>query len=165
MAREQYLPSIGHVLHARREPHGMTLRRVVDAQIITDFRHHHFARVKAHADRESKAILETYFVRITPELLLNVECRVARPLSVVLMRNRRPEQRHDPVAGKLVDRAFEAMNAVGEDRKEAIHNRVPLLGIDLFSEVHRALHVREEDGHLLALAFESGTRRQDLLSE
>jgi hypothetical protein len=31
---------------------------------------------------------------------------------------------------------------------------VPLLGIDLLGEVHRALHVGEEHRHLLTLTFE-----------
>ena len=30
----------------------------------------------------------------------------------------------------------------------------PLLGVELLGQLHRALHVGEEDGHLLALAFD-----------
>ena len=88
-----------------------------------------------------------------------MERRVAGAPRMVLVRDRRAEQRHDPVAGVLVDRALEAVNAVGEDREEAIHDLVPLFGIDLLGELHRALHVGEEDGHLLALAFEGGCAR------
>src|SRR5262249_44780771 len=49
--------------------------------------------------------------------------------------------------------------------EEAIHYRVPFFGIDLFSEIHRALHVGEEDGHLFALAFKGAARRQDFLGK
>ena len=42
---------------------------------------------------------------------------------------------------------------------------MPLLGVDLLGEIHRALHVGEEDGHLLALAFEGAARGEDLLGE
>ena len=76
---------------------------------------------------------------------------------MILVRERRPEERHDAVAGVLVHRALEAMHALGEDREEAIEDAMPLLGVEPGGEVHRALHVGEEDGHLLALSFEGGT--------
>src|SRR5262249_30345202 len=38
-------------------------------------------------------------------------------------------------------------------------------GINLFGQIHRALHIGEEHGHLFALAFESRARRQNLLGE
>ena len=63
------------------------------------------------------------------------------------------------------DRAFEPVNALGEDREETIHDLVPLFGVELLGKIHRALHVGEENRHLLALAFEGGSRRKDLLSE
>jgi hypothetical protein len=72
---------------------------------------------------------------------------------MILVGNRGSEQRHDAVASVLVDRSLEAVNPVGEDREEAIHDLVPLFGIDLLGEIHRALHVGEEHGDLLALAF------------
>ena len=84
---------------------------------------------------------------------------------MILVRDRRAEQRHDPVAGELVDRPLEAVNALGEDREEAIHDPVPLLGIDLLGELHRALHVGEEDRHLLALAFEGGAPTTDFAAD
>jgi hypothetical protein len=43
---------------------------------------------------------------------------------------------------------------VAEDLEEAARDLVPLFGVDLLGEVHRALHVGEEDGDLLSLAFE-----------
>jgi hypothetical protein len=43
-----------------------------------------------------------------------------------------------------------------EDREEAIHDLVPLLGIYLLGDIHRALHVGEKYRHLFALAFERG---------
>ena len=84
--------------------------------------------------------------------------RVAGALRVILVRDRRAEERHDAVAGVLVRRALEAVHAVGEDREEAIDDAVPLFRVELLGELHRALHVGEEHGHLLALAFEGGAR-------
>ena len=84
---------------------------------------------------------------------------------MVLVCNRRAEEGHDAVAGILIDRAFEAMDPVGEDREKPIHDLVPLLGIDLLGEIHRALHVREEDGHLFSLALEREARSENLLDQ
>ena len=90
---------------------------------------------------------------VRAKLLLQMQGRVAGALGVILVRDRRAEQRHDAVAGVLVDGALEAVHALGEDREEAIHDLVPLLRVELLGELHRALHVGEEHGHLLALAF------------
>jgi hypothetical protein len=57
------------------------------------------------------------------------------------------------------------VDPVGEDREEALHDPVPVFGVDRLGEIHRPLHVGEEDGHLLALAFEGAARREDLLGE
>jgi hypothetical protein len=94
-----------------------------------------------------------------------VESGVARSLRVILVRDRRTEQGHDAIAGVLVDRTLEAMNPFGEDREKAIHDPVPILGVDLLGEVHRALHVGKEHRYLLALALEGASRGQDLLGE
>src|SRR5207342_603577 len=95
-------------------------------------------------------------VCVTAKILLESERRIAGALRVVLVRDRSPEQRHDPVASELVDRALEAMNALGEDPEEPIHDLVPFFGIDLLGEVHGALHVGEEYRHLLAFTLEGG---------
>lgn len=57
------------------------------------------------------------------------------------------------------------MHTFSEDLKDAIHDPVPLLRVDLTGKVHRALHVREEYGHLLAFAFEGRLGLQDVVGE
>src|SRR5437016_5363454 len=86
-------------------------------------------------------------------------------MGVVLVRDRRPEERHDAVAGVLVHRALEAVHALGQQLEEAVDDPVPLLGIELLGELHRALHVGEEHGHLLALAFERAAGAEYLLGQ
>src|SRR5206468_5040517 len=49
--------------------------------------------------------------------------------------------------------------------EEAVHDSVPVLGVELLGELHRAFHVSEEDGYLLALAFEGRARGENLLGE
>jgi hypothetical protein len=107
-------------------------------------------------------VLEADLVRIAPQLLLKVECGVARSLRVILVSDRRAEERF---AGVLVYGPFKAVNAVGEDREEPIEDLVPLLWINLLGQVHRALNVGEQNRHLLALALESAARGEDLLGE
>ena len=43
---------------------------------------------------------------------------------MVLVCDRGAEERHDAVAGVLVDRPLEAVHAVGEKVKEAVHHRL-----------------------------------------
>jgi hypothetical protein len=54
---------------------------------------------------------------------------------------------------------------VGKDLEETVEDAVPHLGIDLLREIHRPLQVGEEYSHLLSLALERATRREDLLGE
>jgi hypothetical protein len=84
---------------------------------------------------------------------------------VVLVRDRCSEQSHDAVARVLVDRPLEAMHALSEDLEEAVHDLVPLFGVDLLGEVHRPLHVGEQHRHLLALAFDGAAGGEDRLGE
>ena len=81
---------------------------------------------------------------------------------MVFVGDRRTEQRHDPVAGELVDEPFEAPHAFGEDLEEALHDRRELLGVELLGQLHRSFDVGEENGDLLALAFDRTARGQDL---
>ena len=84
---------------------------------------------------------------------------------MVFVRDRRTEQRHDAVAGELVDEALEALDTVREDLKKAVHDPRPLFRVHLFRHLHRALDVGEQHRHLLAFAFEGGTRGQDLVGQ
>ena len=143
----------GRVLQPRRQTHRVPLRRIVHAQVVADLADHHFARVEAHADGELEAAaLER--ARIGAELLLHAERGVARAPGMVLVRDRRPEQRHDAVTGELVDGAFEAMDLFGQDLEEAVEHPMPFLGVDLLGQQHRVDQVDEQHGDLFALAFE-----------
>jgi hypothetical protein len=109
--------------------------------------------------------LDTERVGEASKLVAQVQSRVAGPLCMVFVRDRRAEERHDAVAEVLVHRALEAVHALGQDREEAVEDLVPDLGVHLLGQLHRALHVGEEHGHLLALAFEGGLRLQDLVGQ
>jgi hypothetical protein len=104
-------------------------------------------------------------MRMGAQRLAQHQRRVAGALRVIFVRDRCAEERHDAVAGELVHRAFEPMHAVGEDGNEALHDVMPFLRIELLGELHRALHVGEQHGHLLALALEGAARGEDLVDQ
>ena len=156
---------LGQRLHALRQAHRVTLRGVVHAQVVADLADHDLARVQPDPHAEVEPAFDAQFVRVVPHLIPQPECRVARPLGVVLVRDRSTEERHDPVTGVLVDRALEAVHAVGQDREEALQDRVPDLRVQSLGELHRALHVGEQHRDLLALPLESGPRLEDLVGE
>src|SRR5262245_10462508 len=156
---------LGELLHSLRQPHGMSLRGVVHTEIVADLPDHHLARIESHANGEVEGGGAPELVRVAPELIAQVEGRVAGSPGVIFVRDGGPEQRHDSVAGVLVHCALEAVDAVGQNCEEPIHDLVPFLGIDLLGEVHRALYVSEEGGDLLPLTLERASRREDLLGE
>ena len=143
----------------------MALRGVVHAQVVADSPDHDLARVEAHPHREVEPALAPHVLGERPELARQVERGRAGALGVVLVGDRGAEERHDAVAGVLVDRPLVAVDAVGEDPEEAIEEPMPFLGIDALGELHRARHVGEEDGDRLALALERALGGEDLLDE
>ena len=103
--------------------------------------------------------------RVALHRLLHPQRRVARAHRVVLVGERRAEERHDPVAHDLVDGALVAVDGLHHVLEHRVEQLARLLGIAVGEQLHRALEVGEEDGHLLALALEGGLGREDLLGE
>ena len=154
----------GEVLDARRQSDDVSLRRVVHAQIVADLAHHHLAGVEAHANREV-VTLPPQFVRVLLDCAAQSQRCEAGSLGVIFMGERGAEQRHHSVAGVLVDRPFETVDALGEDLEEAVEDAVPLLRVDLLRDVHRPLHVGKEHRYLLALSFQHVALVKDALGE
>jgi hypothetical protein len=84
---------------------------------------------------------------------------------MVLVRERRAEERHDAVAHDLVDGALVPVNGLHHAFEDRIEQLARLLGVAVGKQFHRALEVGEEHGHLLALAFQRGLRGEDSLGE
>jgi hypothetical protein len=153
------------LLHPGREPDHVPLRGVVHAQVVADPPHDDLPGVEAHPHRELEAALASHFLGERAELAGQIQGGGTGALGVVLVGDRGAEERHDPVAGVLVDRPLVSVDAAGEDPEQAIEQAVPLLGIDALGQLHGAHHVGEEDGDQLALAPERALRREDLLDE
>jgi hypothetical protein len=151
----------GQALHPSSQPHRVALRGVIHAQVVADLAHDDLTRVESNPNGEADSLLALELARVGAKLLTEPERRVARPLRVILVRNRRAKEGHDAVAEILVDRPLEAVHALRQDFEEAIENAVPFFGVELFGELHRAGDVREEHGDVLALSFERRARLQD----
>jgi len=153
------------LLHALREPDRETLGGVVHAQVVPDLAHHHLARVDADAHGEVEALGEAQLVGVALERIAQVQRCVAGAPRVVLVGDRRAEERHDAVSGVLVDGALEAVDALREDLEEALEDRVPGLGIHLLRQLQRLLDVGEQHRDLLALALQRRLGPKDAVDE
>ena len=146
------LARLGQRLHPLREADRVADRRVValeaPAPIAPATTSPELIPIRTEKLRPSRA---AQLGRVLADVVEHLQRRVAGAPGVVLVGDRRAEDGHDPVAGELVDGALEALDGVGEDREEALHDLAPLLGVVLLGEVHRPLDVGEQHGHLLAL--------------
>jgi hypothetical protein len=139
--------------------------RVVHVQITTDRADDDLAGVKTDADSYVHSVHPPRLLGIALGRLLHPKRRVAGPHRVVLVGHGSAEQRHDPVAHHLVDRALEAVNRLHHVFEDGIEDLARLLGITICEQLHRALEIGEEHSDLLALALEGALGREDLLGK
>src|SRR5579862_6043839 len=83
----------------------------------------------------------------------------------VLVRYRRSEQSHEPIAAVLVDGALEAVNFSANQLEAALDDAMDLLRIELLAECGEIRDVSEQDGHLPPLSFQRRARSHDLLGK
>jgi hypothetical protein len=84
---------------------------------------------------------------------------------MVLVRDPRAEQRHDAVAQDLVDRTFVTVHRVHHHAECSVQDAPGVLRISVLDQRERTLHIGEQHGDLLALAFQSRARAQDPLCQ
>src|SRR5439155_13448415 len=80
-------------------------------------------------------------------------------------RDRRTEERHDPVAHDLVDGALEAMDGRHHQLEDGIEDRARIFRIAIGQQLHRAFEIGEEHGHPLALSLQRCPGRKDALGQ
>jgi hypothetical protein len=85
--------------------------------------------------------------------------------SRVLVRDRRAEQGHHPVARVLIDGPLEAVNLGRDHLEAALEDAVHVLGVELLGQRCEAREVGEEHGHLSSLALECRAIAEDLLGQ
>ena len=69
--------------------------------MVADAAHHDLAGVHADAEAEVEAVSHTQLITVAAQRIPQAQRRVTRPLGVILVSDRRPEQRHDVVATSL----------------------------------------------------------------
>ena len=91
-------PRLAELFHARCQADGMPLRGVVHAQVVADRADDHVARIESHAHRELQPAIAAQGLRVLAQRARQVQRGMTGALGVVLVRQRRAEQRHDAVA-------------------------------------------------------------------
>ena len=147
---------IGQLLHPRREMGGLAHRGVVHAEVGANGPDNHLARVQADADTDGDPLLASYPLGVSLHALLHPERRVARAHRVVLMCDRRAEQRHDAVAHDLIHGALVAVDGLHHPFEDWIEDLARLFRVAVGEQLHRAFQVGKEDSYLLPLAFQRG---------
>jgi hypothetical protein len=155
----------GHLLHACGQVHRVSLSRIVHAQIVPDAPHDHEAGVQTQTHLERHLPLPVDYLAVVLHGRLNIEGRVQCAYGMVFMGDRSAEQGHNPVTGELIDGPFVAMHNFRESGEAPVHDLMKRLGIEPFRQSAEPHDIGEEHGDLLALAFQRGLRRQDLLGE
>ena len=153
------------LLHPRGEMRRLTDCRVVHAQVIADRADHDFAGVEPDPDLHGHAVRAPRLLGVSIDGFLHAERGITGADGVVFVRDRRAEQCHDPVAHHLVHRALVVVNGVHHVCEDRVEDLARLLRIAVGDELHRTLEVGEEDGHLLALAFERRPRGENAIGE
>jgi hypothetical protein len=165
LAGQSHGPGGRELLHPGRQVGGLPHGCVVHAQIAADRAHNDLARVETDPDLHLHALRATKLIRVAPHHVLHPERGIARPDGVVLMGQRRAEERHDAVTHHLVNGSFVAVNGLNHLLENRVQNSACFLRVAVGEQLHRALEVGEEPGDLLALTFERSLGRQDLLGE
>src|SRR5215467_12890033 len=84
--------------------------------------HNNFAGIHAYPDLERSLSLGPHAVAVPPYLLLHSQRRIDSSLWMVLVGDRRPEQREDSIAGGLHDVTAIAMDGINHQLERGIDN-------------------------------------------
>jgi hypothetical protein len=161
---DRNLPGLAHLLQARRNVGRVADGGVVHAQVASDAAHHDESGVEPLPRAEADAARRQLSL-ILDKGPRDAERGVHGPARVILVGDGRSEQRHDPVAEKLVDRALVAVNFGEHEIEGPAHQPVDLLGVEALRQRRKPRDIHEQYGHLLAFAGERAFRGKDLLGK
>jgi hypothetical protein len=153
------------LLQTRGEVRGLTDGGVVHVEVRADGADQHVPRVQTDANLNRDAVAPLHLVAVPREIVEHPEGGVSGAKRMVLERERRAEERHDPVAEHLVHGALVGVNRFHHDLEHRIQELSRLLGIAIHQELHRALDVGEDDGDLLALALHRAPEGEDAIGQ
>jgi hypothetical protein len=118
---------------------GLADRRVVHAQIAADRPDDDLAGIQPDPDLERDAVRPTHLLGVPAHGSLHVDCRIAGPHRVILVGDRRPEERHDPVAHHLVHRTLVAVDRLHHAVEHRVQELPGVLGVAVGEQLQRAL--------------------------
>jgi hypothetical protein len=121
--------------------------------------------VEPDPDLDLHAVRAARVLRVALERFLHPEGGVAGADRVVLVGERRAEERHDAVAHHLVHCALVVMHRRHHAFEDGIEDLTRLLGVTIRQQLHGALQVGEKHRDLLTLTFQRGLGVEDLLGE
>ena len=134
-------------------------------QVIANGAHHHLTGVAAYPDAHLQAMCAPHRLRIVAQGCLHGQGGVTGAHGVVLMGNGRPEERHDAIAQHLVHHALEAVHGVHHVVQGRVQEPLRRFGVKALDQLSGIFDIGEQDGDLLALAFEVRTGLQDFLDQ
>jgi hypothetical protein len=104
-------------------------------------------------------------LRVAADGLLHPQRCITSAHRVILMGERRPEQRHDAVAHYLIHGSLVVMDSFHHPIEDWRENFARFLGIAVGKQFHRTLQIGKEHCYLFTLAFERGSRNQNSFGE
>ena len=119
-----------------------------------DRAHDHFAAIDSdpHLDGRLTQLCEP--LGMLAQLLLHLERRIEPALRMVLVGDRRAEDRVNAVAGRMHDIAFVTAHRPNHDPQRRVDDRARLLGVEVRHQFRRAFDVRKQGGDHLSLAVD-----------
>jgi hypothetical protein len=127
------------LLHACGKVCSLPHRRIVHAQVTADRAHHYLAGIDPDPDRNLDPVIATRLLGVAADQILHAQCRVAGAHGMVLMGERRAEQRHDSVTHHLVHRTLIPVHRLHHVREHGVDNVARFLRIAISQELERTL--------------------------
>ena len=156
------VPGLGARLQSRGDVDGVPDHRVG----VADPAREDLTGVDAHTQRELDAIVGEQTLVELAHRRLHADRRAHRALGVVLVRDRRAEDRHHVVAHVLVHPASDALDLLAQTAQAPVHERLDRLGIEALGDRRVAGQVGEQHGDrapLLARRLASASTPPDCL--
>ena len=153
------------LLQARGDVSRVADRRIVHPEVAANAADDDEPAVETLAHLEGEGAVALQLALIVLEGTLDSERGAHSPLRMVLVRDRRAEERHDAVTGELVHRAFVPVHLGQHDLERARHQRVHVLGVESGRERGEPRDVHKQDGDLLTLAREGRFGGEDAVGE
>src|SRR5712692_6397158 len=141
-------------LHPRRQVRRMTNRRVLGVPTRVDHAKNYFAGVDPDTEFDARTALLFELLAATAKRTAHGDRRVQRALRMVLVSDRRAEQRENPIASGLHHVTVVAMRRVDHQLERRIDDGTRLLRIEVTHQFGRALDVGKQRGDRLAFALD-----------